>query len=80
MQSLNQKATQDNRTTPGLYNGVDDIVSHLENVRDRQQLKQNQPVVNVRQSTHTILDELKFSSTSFPALKNSTNGDQTSNS
>jgi hypothetical protein len=59
---------------------VDDIVNHLENVRDRQQLKQNQPMANVRQSTHTFLDEIKFSSTSFPALVGSTNGDQTSNS
>lgn len=36
MQSMNQlQATQDHRTTPGLYNGVEDIVNHLENVRDR---------------------------------------------
>jgi hypothetical protein len=60
---------------------VDDIVNHLENVRDRQQLKQSQHVVNARQSSGNFLDEIKFSSTSFPALVgSSTNGESTSNS
>jgi hypothetical protein len=61
---------------------VDDIVNHLENVRDRQQLKQSQPVVNVRQSSGNFLDEIKFSSTSFPALvaSSTNNGESTSNS